>query len=593
MSALNLKRLAWAAAGLSGLAIIFVLILPLIASNMIGGPRIVREISERTGYRVTVGEAPEITVWPRFRAVLHDVTLHDWADDAVTVLKAPRIDVDLSPLAIVGGFTEFSAINLQQPVFAIARRDGRYYLPPSTGAGRLEQAIEQTGTGDVPNQDALGRIKIIDGSIVDIADGSEIASAVNGAAEWPMSNSPATLDASAVWRHEPVTVTMSVAAPLALIRGGTSNLAITVQSAQTNLSFSGSVSDFAAPKFEGSLEASSPSLAGALEWLDISIGPAANLGKIALTGQASGNVDHLVVSQAVVTLHDMPGAGALDFKLAGGIPNVAGTLAFDRLDLDPIFASAGEQNPVAATDLEFTNQLGVDLRLSAAEAVAFGQSMREVAATVQVRSGFAAFDISDATVMGGTLQFGVRGEHKAPVDTAEIRISATEIDVAPLLKLLGLNADAINAKTSFTAAFNGPVSRPATFRRTMNGTIEGDLTNGVISNFDLTKLTGQNEDSGFFPLTAFGGTTTTLEGAEFKANLEAGVTRLQKAHVETPGARIEFDGIIPYVGRSLALTGHVFSKTTGGDNVADGRLFFIGGSWDAPYVTSANSRPDE
>lgn len=574
------------------LALAFVLILPLIASNMIGGARVVSELSERTGYRVTVGETPEITVWPRFRAILKDVTLRDWADDGATVLTVERAVVDLSPLAIVGGFAEFSRINLHNPVFAVVRRDGRYHLPPSTGAGRLEQAIARAAGKDVPNQPAMGGIKIFDGKIVDIANGSEIATAVNGIAEWPMSNSAATLNAGAIWRGQAVTVSMSVATPIALIRGGTSSLSIEVQSTQANVNFSGSASDFASPKFEGTLEASSPALAKALDWLDIGIGPAANLGKVSLTGQATGTVDHLAVSQAVVTVHDMPGAGALDFTLVNGIPSVAGTLAFDRLDLQPIFASAGDQNNSEATDLEFTNQFGVDLRLSAGEAIAFGQSLRDVAATVQVRPGFAVFDISDATVMGGTLQMGLRGEHKAGLDTAELRMSATDVDVAPLLKLLGLNAEAISAKTTFTASFTGPVSSPTVFRRMMRGTVEGSLSGGTISDFDLAKLTGQPDDTGFFPLTALGGRSTVLEGAEFKAGLATGVARLHKTHVDTPEAIIELDGIIPYVGRSLALTGHVYSKTTP-ETTPGGKLFFIGGSWDAPFVTSADKQPDE
>lgn len=592
MPASSISKILWVVAGLAVLALIFVLVLPLIASNMIGGARIVRELSERTGYRISIGDAPEITVWPRFRAVLKDVTLRDWADDGAVVMSAERVDVDLSPLSILGGFADFSRINLQRPVFAVVRRDGRYHLPPSTGASRLEQAVDRAATDEIPNQDAMGRVKVVDGRIVDIADGTEIASALNGTAEWPMTNSPAALDATANWRGEQVAVSMSVAAPMALIRGGTSNLSVAVQSAQANVSFSGSASDFASPKFEGSLEASSPALAKALHWLDIRIGPVANLGKVSLTGLATGTVDHLAVSQAVVTLHDMSGTGALDFTFANGIPNIAGTLAFERLDLQPVFATASDQAEGATSDLKFTNQFGVDLRLSAADAIAFGQPMRQVAATVQVRPGIAFFDISDATVMGGVLQAGLHGQSRAEGDVAEIRISATDVDVAPLLQLLGLNADAINSKTSFTASLSGPVSRPAAFRRTMAGTVEGNLSGGSIRDFDLAKLTGQPEDAGFFPLTALGGSSTTLEGAEFKAVLSAGVARLQKTHVETPEASIELNGIIPYVGRSLALTGRLLPKGTANTEL-DGRLFFIGGSWDAPFVTSATPRQED
>ena len=57
-------------------------------------------MSAWSGYRVELASAPEIQIWPTFKAVLSDVRLSDW-DDAGRrpVLDAERVELELSPIA--------------------------------------------------------------------------------------------------------------------------------------------------------------------------------------------------------------------------------------------------------------------------------------------------------------------------------------------------------------------------------------------------------------------------------------------------------------------------------------------------------------
>lgn len=117
--------------------------LPFIASTQIVRDRIAYQMSAWTGYRVRLDDAPELQLWPTFRAVLHDVTLLDWnRTDPKAVLTAERVEMDLSALAALRGEVVFTTMRLVQPVLRLTERDGELRLPPPQGWGRLNRSVE-------------------------------------------------------------------------------------------------------------------------------------------------------------------------------------------------------------------------------------------------------------------------------------------------------------------------------------------------------------------------------------------------------------------------------------------------------------------
>jgi AsmA protein len=109
-----------------------------------------------------------------------------------------------------------------------------------------------------------------------------------------------------------------------------------------------------------------------------------------------------------------------------------------------------------------------------------------------------------------------------------------------------------------------------------------------VRDFDFAKLVSNKPGSGFFPLSAVGGGSLAIEGAEFKAAVGNGVARIDMAKAWTANDILTLDGIVPYVGRSLALSLKV-DKRDAQDTPRDpnsAQSYFIGGSWDAPYVSA-------
>src|SRR4029450_10172300 len=107
------KRGIWTVGAAIVALALLVAFMPLIASTQIVRDRIVLEMGAWSGYRVALGAAPEIEVFPTFHATLNNVTLSDWRDThRLPVIEAERVEIDLSSLAALAGNIVFSNVGL-------------------------------------------------------------------------------------------------------------------------------------------------------------------------------------------------------------------------------------------------------------------------------------------------------------------------------------------------------------------------------------------------------------------------------------------------------------------------------------------------
>ena len=588
------RKTIWAIAALLAAALLVVAALPVIASTQIVRARIAEELSDWSGYRVTLGGAPAIEIWPSFRTVLTDVRFHSRTGTAdQPVLQAERIEAHLSAWRAIGGSIVFSRVNLERPLLRV-RAQGRFaFLPESSGGGRFYRAIEDLRAGRVPVDEAFGSISFRDGRIVETgaATPEDLAVGVTGTIDWPGMAQPAALNATGTWRGEVVGVAAFVEAPQALLSGARSTLNASFQAAPFTATYNGSAAMQDGLILDGNLTSSSPSLRRALEWSEAKLTPAAAIGAVSVKGKIQGGFDRLKVENAEIAFDGNPGVGALEIAVSGATPTIAGTLAFDHLDIASFLAAFS----VPATpdtiepqifDLSFTEQINLDLRLSAGRASVGAITMTEVAATAQVRSGLAAFDISDATAFGGVLQAGFRVDRRPEGDVGEMRVSASEVDWGAVAAATGWQKNAPQARGSLSAVLKSPVQAWSALPRLISGTISGKLGGGSISGINLAALLAHRPEQGFFPLSDAADGTLAIDSAEFKATLIGGAARLDSAVAQTPKETVRLAGIISYVGQSLAMSASVGPRQPAEPGKPDtSRHFFIGGSWTAPFLT--------
>lgn len=599
------KRSIWAIVGIAVLIAVTVAALPFIASTQIVKDRIAFEMSAWSGFRVSIDGAPDIEIWPVFRATLTDVTLTDWEDaGGLPVIEAERVEIELSALSALSGNVDFSDAHFIRPTLRLKRlANGTLEIPQSRG-GRLSRAIESARATVAANpaepdlsalsSDQFGTIEFIDGRVVAVsAEGeADLLSDLTGKASLPALNKAGKLTASGIWRGEQVAIELSSPRPLVLFAGGTAPVIASVKSAPVEASFDGTISMAADMHVEGQAKLSAPSLRRMLEWSQPGVLPGSPIGSISLASKVTGDLSRLKIENAQVTLDGNPGMGILDVSLAGPVPSISGTLAFDTLDLMAFASSfapmAPTNNPgTSQIDTSFADRINLDLRLSATKATAGSIALAEVAATAQVKGGLAAFDISDAEAFGGNVQASIRFDRKAGGTQAEMRLLASDIDGGAFGAAAGMSHIVPIGRGTVSVILNGPGLSWNALLENANGSVAATFGVGAIAGIDLQAFLKRTSQGGFFSLDEVKGGTVPVDGVELKATIANGVAKIDKAEARTATNRIWLTGIVPYVGRGLALSGAIEAKDPATTATPETRptAFFVGGSWSAPFVS--------
>ena len=605
MPASTIRKSIWWLSAIAAIVALIVAALPMIASTRIVQDRIALEMSAWSGYRVDLAAPPRIEIWPSFKAVLSDVRLSDWDDESrKPVLDAESVELELSAIAALRGDVVISTAKLVRPILYVEPLGENRYAPVAPRGGRIRDALETARAVVARNpadpdvsalaSESFGTVEFADGQIMAAGAagvGEPIMTGLAGAVEWSALNRAAQLSATGIWRGESFSIDASSAEPLVLFAGGSTQMSIDVKAAPVSGSFKG-VANFSSNSFfDGQLAVNSPSLRRMLEWSRTDLPPVAPTGSIALSGKITGNRKRLKFDNAEVTLDGNPGVGVLNLSIGEAVPGISGTLAFDQLDLRSFLAAftpftPGSGSVPGAIDVAFAEKYNLDIRLSAAKATAGDFSFANVAATAQVKGDLTAFDISDATIFGGTVQAGLRYDRKGDGGNLEMRLLASDIDTAAAAPLARSMRVVPTGKATASLMLRGPGRDWDSFLETAEGSFSASLGQGSISGFDLAAFLGRFKGGGFFPLREVSSGSVPIDHAEVRATLGEGAARIEKAEAKIGERVLQLSGVIPYVGGGLALSGAVARPEAGSSNATtEEASFFVGGSWSAPFVS--------
>lgn len=623
----------WAVAALLAVVAVALAVLPYVAASQIVRDRIAFNMSLSSGYRVTIDAPPVIEIWP-LRAILTDVSLSRWGDSPRRpVLEAERVEVDLSPWAALRGNVVFSAVRLIRPTVHLEAEAGGVIPPPMPVGGAIARGIDVTrrlieADPKQPDLSSLpdtpfGIVEFIDGRIIatdgDVQD--EVVTGLNARINWPSLDQPGRMEASGMWRGEASSLSLSSAQPLVLMSGGTAPFTWSFKAKPAEISFDGRASIVNDPYFNGQLKFATPSLRRLLEWSGSQVMPHRVIGSLAVNATASGNFDRVKLENTQITLDGNPGLGALEVALGPGTPAVSGTLAFETLDLQtflsalsPLALSSGESSA------ELPVRMDVDLRLSSASATVGAIALTDVAATAQVRNDLAVFDISDASAFGGSVQAGLRFDRAEAGTQVELRMMASDIDGGALGNALGISKVIPAARGTISFNLKGGAHDWDSLLRNADGSVSATFGQGNLANFDFAGFQQRLKSGGFFALEDVAKGSLPISGMEVKATLTDGFARLDKAEARSGNNRLWLGGIVPYIGRGLALSGGIEPIETQNPAPApaqpqpnppsaDGQpqpapaetappsapaqpvaprreaSFFVGGSWDSPFIS--------
>lgn len=603
MPAPLLRRSLWALAIAAGLIMLAALALPYAASTRLVGDRIAHEMSEWSGLDVSIGAAPEISVWPDLQANLTDVrlSLPGNAGKAPEV-SAERVEIELSALAVLGGAVDFSRARFFGPTIRI---EGGTEVPALPRGGKIARAIEaarqivaedrtRPDSGRLP-ADEFGVIEFSNGRIVSVSDGAEteIVTGLAGKIGWENLNERANATATGTWRGEQFTIDFGSANPLLFLGGAATPITASVKSALANLAFDGTASLSENPYVDGRVSFAAPSVRKMLEWSEAGTLHGSAIGTIAMESRVMGDAGRLRFEDTEVTLDDKPARGALDLMLSGKLPMVTGTLAFDTLDLTAFLSAFTPLDPSAGTgpgiiDADFASRLNLDLRLSAAQAAVGTISLADVAATARVDEGLAAFDISDASAFGGNIQAGLRLDRKAGGAQVEMRLLASDVDGGAFAAAAGMTRLAPIGRGTVSVILKGDGGDWTSLLANANGSFSASFGQGALSGIDIDGLLARSKGGLPFALDDVIRDASPIDALDLKANIANGVATIEKAEVRSPLHRIALTGAAPLGEGALNLSGKAGPLKLAPAVAADPTVlttFLIGGSWSAPVVT--------
>ena len=351
------------------------------------------QIASWTGRDVSLRGEPEISLFPALRVTLNDVHVGGPEDmDNSEILSMDRLTGTIRLLPLIIGRIEVGSYTMVRPLVRLVRdEEGRRNWEFDSGAAALQLAF----AGDVP----LGDFSLEGGTVVfeDRQSGeNERLDSVNLAIDWPSVRQPIAVGGSGIWRGEQVNISIDAKAPFAFVNGGSTPLEARIESAPISAIFTGQADDYPLPKLAGALKLSTPSLRRFASWLGSPIGPGSTLGPASGFGTAMFDANGLSVENAEFTLDGNDASGALKVAVSPKL-DIAGTLAFNALDLSPYFAGLSTamsttsdwRHVALATD--WFADVNADVRLSASS-VRLGRPRRQQRRGERVAPGRAARD---------------------------------------------------------------------------------------------------------------------------------------------------------------------------------------------------------
>lgn len=569
--------------------------LPLLMSSANVRTRIISQLEDLTGHKVSFHGDPTVSFSPYLGIELSDLVVTSAADepDGMPLLMVEQVRGKLGLIAALAGkvsVVEYRFIRPKLTLTVSAAGAANWAF----ARGELHDAFAQAGTdGDSTGSSTtgpfvLGDIEFQDG-IIDYANAesgnSKSFTNVTGVLHWHNTDAPMDLSASAVWGGENFTVFMDVDQPLTLFAGGQSAVSALVRSAPFELEYNGEANMLSDLYLAGAVSGQVPSVQRLAEILDWDFGYFTKIRELRLEGDINATSETVAMTDVEVNLGDQSASGVLSLtRDENDDPHLNGTLAFGQVDATTYLASITDAAEVAQN--QGSRKFDVDLRVSA-NSLKIGPIVLEnlAAAISQTMYGW-AFDVGDATTFGGSLIAKV-GQHQADQGKVHsVEASLRNADAAALSAFLSDGKIGPSGQMDVDINMKSSGLEATQLLPNANGELYFNIRDGQIVGLDLNSLlTQENEGSSVLHPLSIGG-STPFEQFETKFFINRGIASISKSVLKSENSSIQFHGNADLFRGGIALRAQSLT-----DEGPTGQRLFIGGSLNNPLVSLEAASP--
>lgn len=552
------------------------------------------QLSALTGLPVLVAGPSELKLLPRTQISLVNVRVGARSSDSDAVMEIDGVVADLDLWAALWGTAAIERLTLIRPELLSA--DGFLEGARQNGADTAAAAMDEHGFNPLARYvsaflsrfGSLRSVEIRDG-VFRMAPGpaSPGVSNANLRITWPSKTSSARMAGSYVWNGQPTEVRALIASPVDFLAGARSAVDIDLVSPPLTASFDGEATIGGIGQFSGALSVSTPSLTHAIRWLGDARAVLPEIGPLAVEANLDGDERRLNFRDAKVEVDGFAGLGGLEMLLREGErPAIAGTLAFDSLDLNGL-ADALAPLPQTALDLQrripvdFINELNLDIRLSAADGFFGTVPISDLAATVKFTNGVATLDIGDVSLLGGQAQarFTIDSTVRPPAATGAASVS--QVGIAPLLAAVGIGGMSLSGTSDVHADYTMPVTNWADLVRRLSVDLSATVRNGTLGGFDPSILTDETAK----PLaSAIADNALAFQTLRTKLHSDGALVNIESVDAEGAFGLLSAAGSLSVNSKRLDLSGSIAAPAGASTTDRTPSRFRMQGLWPKPEL---------
>jgi AsmA protein len=588
------KHLMWGV--FAGLAVVLAIRagFPFLVQTDTVGAAIEDALEDWTGADVVIGRKAEFAFWPYPRVTIGNVRFlaskANAGDEELAHIETVSATFDL--IGAVRGKPMFGNFDLVRPTIRLGwNTQGVFNWRHS---GWMIQAIDATAAAaelDLPNE-RIGTINVLDG-VLEILRGDDAPfriTDVNGEIDWPSLRRPLDLTLSGVVNGEMARWTLDCDQPLALLAGRNANISTNLSADPTTVSFQGIANLSDTAFVAGAMQLSTPSLGHLLAWQGKDIPAVGNVGRVKVEAKVATTGYAAKLENVKLTLDNAEANGVLDVSMPpDGMPQVGGTLAFDRIDLRAVltaFSPLPDADNATAISTAFMRQFGLDLRLSAKTADFAPFSLENLAAGIRIENGRASFDVGDSTVMGGRMTGRIALTEEGFRGGGHVQMTLGNVDIGAIVNTLGLPGPLPSGQGTADIALSTDRPLWATTASDMSGKFRLRMGPGTLTHFNRQAFEERAAGNAFFNFSEASNGSFEFLRADVEAKLDRGLAELTKAEVEGNEKLLTLSGMIPYRTGSVALAGTIADRAQADATVVNPAIsFFVGGSWPEPVIS--------
>ncbi|PIT69462.1 AsmA family protein [Bartonella tribocorum] len=535
-----------------------ILVLPYLVSTDAIRVRLAQELSAWTGYNVQLRDPPRLNLFPYPKAFLSGVTLSSKMDDVAPLMEAESIEVDLSVVDLLWGRISFSETRIVRPQFVMekpVKTMADFFDRFSRSQGALGLAIRKAREilkhdPEHPEIEHLlkqpfGRVFIENGALVyhDSFSGvAEKITGLNATLDWPESTQEVRLRADARWRGEFTKLSIDASQALLLLAGGKSQIKASLNSVRGGITFTGQARLSEYYIFDGKVSMRSPSWNQTLSWLGGSQFWGHRL-KIPIVWESHflARPMHIQMNNVTFTMGEANARGALEFDFQDHVPNVMGSLAFDKLDLKLLGSIFSVKKKNSFFDMALFDRIGVDIRLSAPQAKIENISLTNLAAAIQIRNGHGIFDLGHVNIWGGSVQSNIEVTPSGQKIRIGGTMSGSSIDTQEVLEALGF-IPFVQSKTNFTTTIQTLADSWMEVFTKMQGGLTLKMSSGRLLGYDLNELQRKLSSEQQFLLTRKDSLSTNFDHWDIQASFSEGMMKVTESLMRTADLSLSIQG---------------------------------------------------